>query len=166
VAQPKVYGKEVSKGLDQSFLSKLDQALKLAPGKMSPEEDNKWKSLIGTDDAPKAKQGTDGAKNLKVGQQPGPPSKVVGRSSAAPSPALKPARPERAGTKRRYNEASFKGYGEGYPDDDVDLTGPEDDAKGGGMKKKRRKDFPVSSPLGLDQRSPGYNNVGVVGVRR
>jgi hypothetical protein len=73
-----------------------------------------------------------------------PTSNALGQSSnanltstnAGGAPAIN--RPSRHGTKRRYNDASFTGYGEGYADDDMaDSTAGEDDGRGG-IKKKRK----------------------------
>ncbi|GME24944.1 rox3 family protein [Neofusicoccum parvum] len=165
----------------QRILAKLNGgALKMNPGKLSKEEDSRWKTRIGTDDGISAKrpagEAFDGAaKKLKQGGQV-----MQGRNSATSSPAMRPspgakavARPDRNGKKRSYVESSFKGYGEGFGDDVGESTGGEDNGRGAGAKKKRRKptdnfcaqqDFAAGSPLGFDERRGNYN-VGMVGVR-
>lgn len=146
----RVRGNELESA-SQRILAKLNGgALKMAPGKLSKEEDNKWKTRIGTDDNATVKRPAldtlDGAaKKLKQGGQV-----MQGRNSATSSPAMRPSpgaakssamRPDRAGKKRSYVESSFKGYGEGYADDDGvgESTGGEDNGRGAGAKKKRRK---------------------------
>jgi hypothetical protein len=60
------------------------------------------------------------------------------------SPSADPARPKRAGKKRRYDERSFEGYGEGYVDDDVDMaaggysTGDGEDGRRSGKKRRKK----------------------------
>jgi hypothetical protein len=156
----KVHGKNAMDGLSGDLLGMFDRAVQMAPGKLPAAEADKWRNLVATDDGVKSKAAAEIVAKKPV--QPAPNA----RSSAVPSPALKPSRPERSGTKRRYNETSFVGYGEGFADDDIaDSTGGEDDGRSGITKKKRRKDYPAGSPLGgLNDRS-GYH-MGMVGVRR
>ncbi|KAF2460985.1 mediator complex, subunit Med19 [Lineolata rhizophorae] len=168
----KVFGKEVERGLQPSVLAKLDKAVQMAPGRLPDSEQAKWRAVVGTDDSSKAKatsgqQATAQNANKKLGK---PAATASNRPSAAPSPApAKALRPERTGTKRRYDESSFKGYGEGYADDDPlgESTGAEDEPRGaGGAKKKRKtKDYPAGSPLGINAGSSGYNP-GIVSIRR
>ncbi|OCK86395.1 Rox3-domain-containing protein, partial [Lepidopterella palustris CBS 459.81] len=130
----KVYGKSVMDGLSGDVLGLLDRALQMAPGGLPPDQAEKWRNLVATDDGVKSKAGVDvpGKKPLQ--------STPNTRSPATLSPAVKAVRPERAGTKRRYNDTSFVGYGEGFADDDVaDSTGGEDDGRSGFKNKKRRK---------------------------
>lgn len=125
----KVQGKEMTN--PSALLSKLDRALQMGSGKLPPSEDAKWKGIIAQEEAPKPKPLVD-AKKGAVGQ-------VGGRASPAPSPLIKPSRPERTGTKRRYDDASYEGY-EGYGDDAAtESAGGEDERWSGGAKKKRRK---------------------------
>jgi hypothetical protein len=134
----RVMGKEIEKGLSEDFLTKLTRAVQMAPGKLPDRESDKWKSLIGTEEPQpqvKAKVGLDG--RPKAG--PVQTAAAAGSVRSASSPAAsKLARPERTGTKRRYNDSSFKGYGEGFLDDE-DIS--DEDARSttsGGIKKKRR----------------------------
>ncbi|EON61353.1 hypothetical protein W97_00567 [Coniosporium apollinis CBS 100218] len=147
----KVQGKEMTN--PSALLSKLDRALQMGSGKLPPSEDAKWKGIIAQEEAPKPKPLVD-AKKGAVGQ-------VGGRASPAPSPLIKPSRPERTGTKRRYDDASYEGY-EGYGDDAAtESAGGEDERWGGGAKKKRRKEYgQAGSPLA------GNYNAPPVGVRR
>ncbi|KAF2842145.1 Rox3-domain-containing protein [Patellaria atrata CBS 101060] len=121
----KVDGRNVAEGLPASILSKLDSAVKMAPGKLPPSISQTWRSIVGTDDAPSKPT------KPQVQQQASAGNRPVG----APSPTIKAARPERSGTKRRYLDSSFTGYGEGFVDDDTaDTSGGEDD-----RRKKNKK---------------------------
>jgi hypothetical protein len=144
----RVMGKEIEKGLADEFMSKLDRAVQMAPGKLPEADAEKWKGLIGTEEpAPQVKVMT----AVDASQKPGPlPSLTAAAASmrSASSPAAsKLARPERTGTKRRYNDSSFKGYGDGFLDDE-DVS--DEDARSttsGGIKKKRRKVSTTSTHL-------------------
>jgi len=133
----KVSGNPVQKGLTPSFLAKLDRAVKMAPGKLADRDSEKWKKLIGTDEVPKGKVVPEAMKKgaALFQSQPTYPS-------TAPSPRMGAtgARPARAGAKRRYNDSSFRGYAEGFGDEDLTNIS-EDDSRGmgGNPKKKRRK---------------------------
>ncbi|KAK8168718.1 Rox3 mediator complex subunit-domain-containing protein [Phyllosticta citrichinensis] len=172
----RVHGKELERGVNP-LMDKLNKALKMTPGKLPPSEETKWKSRIGTDETSLKRPGGElldnAAKKARIGQ-----GSMQGRNSATSSPALRPSgaakpsvlRPDRLGKKRSYVESSFKGYGEGFADDDLaDSTGAEDDGRGNANKKKRRKDFNAGSPLGFNERRGSSNvgyNVGMVGVRQ
>lgn len=142
-------GKETS-GRDpaDALLAKLGQAVTSGPGRLPADERAKWQSLLGTDDF-----------NVKASSQTkaekGPTASFKSQqhhSSSAPgSPRGIHAgpRPKRQGTKRRYHDDTFEGYGEGFGDDqqdNVSMSGADDDVRsvGGSMTKKRRK---VSSKL-------------------
>ncbi|KAF2496326.1 mediator complex, subunit MED19 [Lophium mytilinum] len=154
----KEHGKRISDGLGDEVLDLLDRALQMAPGKLPHEQAEKWKGIVAPDETVKPKSIAD-----MPGKRPLQPA-PAGRNPAAMSPGLKSARPERSGVKRRYNETSFVGYGEGYADDDVaDSTGGEDDGRGS-SKKKRRKEFSAASPLGMNDR--GMSGMGMIGSRR
>jgi hypothetical protein len=137
---------DLSQGFE-GLLPSLDKALKMDAVKLPPETEKDVRKTIGADDSKKkVKVGVDGpvkpAGHALAGT-PGGGAVVTSNAngSAQPSGALSPAmRPSRPGTKRRYNDASFKGYGEGYADDDMgDSTAGEDESRGGSSKKKRRK---------------------------
>lgn len=148
----RVYGKEIGKGLSEALLSKLDQAMKMEPGPL-PGFDA---SVLGLD-APR--QPPAPPEQKKPAQPPTNAARPPNRPQAA-NPRLKdkatssqgePPRPKRAGKKRRYDDKSFEGYGEGYVDDDVEMAGvpsagERDDKQGGSAKKKRKK---VDDPLEL-----------------
>ncbi|KAF2189753.1 Rox3-domain-containing protein [Zopfia rhizophila CBS 207.26] len=118
-------------GLSANFENLLNQALPMAPGPLPTVDTQQFKTYLATDDGSKSKAGAE-----KKGLQPS----STAQSSAVPSPAPKPPRPERTGTKRRYNDSSFVGYSEGYADDDIaESTGGEDDGRNSFRKKRKVK---------------------------
>lgn len=127
-------GKELESGLAPDILRSLDQALSMAPGPIEAADTQHYRSYLATDDSTKAKAGPE-----VPGKRPLQPNPTA-RNSAAPSPAMRASRPERQGAKRRYNDTSFSGYGEGFGDEEVaDSTAGEEDGRSGFPKKKRRK---------------------------
>lgn len=145
----RVMGKEVENGLSEAMLSKLDQAMKMEPGPL-PGFDA---TILGLD----APRPTASPTELKKPPQQAastarptvrPLGNIPRPKDKAPPPPGEPPRPKRANKKRRYDEKSFEGYGEGYVDDDVEMTGvpspsDRDDNRGGLAKKKRKKVDPT-----------------------
>jgi hypothetical protein len=127
----------VQHGLTPNLQALLDSAVHMAPGRLL--DGDKYKKIIGTDDAPKAKLAADA---LKKGSTF--PQAQSGHPSAAPSPTLKAqaagqaSRPARTGAKRRYHDTTFKGYGEGFADDDLTNLS-EEEARDLGVRQKRRR---------------------------
>jgi len=146
----RLMGKELAKGFSEDMLSKLVAATNLAPGKLPAEEQERWRNTLAIEEpAP------------RNALQPAPVNKTVQKQPmhvANPTNnLLKPEipRPKRKGTKRRYDEDSFEGYGEGYGDDagtGVSDDG-DDDPDGAGAKKKRRKVSTNSGHIGKPKRS-------------
>lgn len=137
--QAEVVGEfDLSRGFEG--LPNLDRALKMDNVKLPAETEREARKVIGADDS---------KKKLKVTGE-GPvkkPATPAAAGSATPAAVGngQPSNPSairasRTSAKRRYNDASFKGYGEGYADDDLaDSTAGEEDSRGGPSKKKRRK---------------------------
>ncbi|KAI9811909.1 MAG: hypothetical protein M1826_003017 [Phylliscum demangeonii] len=151
----KVAGKEVQKGLSDRSLAQLEQAMRMAKGPM-PAFDP---AVLGLEAL--------GAETITgmVTSSAVPETAAAAAAAADTRPATKPpltvdtaaagsdlARPRRSGKKRRYDEHSFEGYGEGFVDDhddedgdSVDLvrTGAERDepraGSGSGSAAKKRK---------------------------
>ena len=143
----KVAGKELSKGLSASTLGRLEQAMKMEPGPV-PNNDE-WESILGHEKLKTAIPNGE-PKGKQTANAPIKTSKANGRVNGAPSTVGTPsatevARPKRVGKKRRYDEHSFEGYGEGYVDDEGDIhetggyTSGEGSRKGSFSKKKRKK---------------------------
>ena len=124
--------RDVKKGITASLESRLDRALKMNPGKLPPDEADKWKSMLAVDEPVKAKAGVD---PRKIGAQP-PTSNAKATSSSAAH--AEPLRPQRAGRKRRYDDSSFEGYAEGVHDEEG-YSSPEERLATVAAKKRRRK---------------------------
>lgn len=154
----KVIGRDVQKGLASATLAKLEKAMRMQPGPIP--NNNEWEDLLGfekaapiqpvIETAPKAQKEKHSIK--ANGLSNGPRLKAA-KASASASPSEAP-RPKRSGKKRRYDEHSFEGYGEGFVDDeggDAAVTGVVGGVGGGGgyssgdgsrksgASKKRRK---------------------------
>jgi hypothetical protein len=138
----KVAGKQVSNGLAPSIQEKLFRAVNLELGKV-PKNDE-WDNLLGVEKArPLHANGDAKAKQsvAAVSTKPAKVNGVVERNAPTPT-ATEDTRPKRAGRKRRYDEGSFEGYGEGFVDDDGDMDGYSSGTgsrKSSNSKKKRRK---------------------------
>lgn len=133
----KVYTKEVGKGLSESALSRLDKAVKLEPGPV-PKNDE-WESILGHE---KTKPGGPVSPSPD-GDTKQPASYKAGKANGQPNGAAlltsegEAIRARRTGKRRRYDDESFEGYGEGYVDDDRDDA--DGYSSGDGKKRKRRK---------------------------
>ena len=185
----KVAGKEVTNGLPAAVMAKLERAMKMEPGAV-PNNDF-WEDALGHEKA----------KPLSMGPEPNkkaaPPisttaiktnNQINGPSITAGTPSTTEAvRPKRSGRKRRYDEHSFEGYGEGYVDDDGDLYGSDGYSSSKGSrkslsKKKRKKvtsgreadasaitnqfggqDYGATNPPALGEKTGSYG-VGMVGI--
>ena len=150
----RVNGKELNTGLSEDMLSRLAKATKIDTGVLPDKEDSKWKSIIEPEGSP-AKTETSQPINAKRAHD-------ASVSFSVPSSAgVDPVRPSRRGTKRRYNDESFEGYGEGFVDDHVEATSPdveEGDAGSTAKRKKRRVGRPrkdeASTPISPVSSSP------------
>ena len=110
----RVGGKDVSKGLPAEIVAKLDKAMQMQPGPVP--NNSEWEYQLGHEKIKPIDQN----KASKVPQKTIP--KVNGQvNGAAQDPEI--IRPKRTGRKRRYDEHSFEGYGEGFIDDDIDMEG-------------------------------------------
>ncbi|KAF8461871.1 Rox3 mediator complex subunit-domain-containing protein [Kalaharituber pfeilii] len=127
----KVVGKEISQTLPQDALRR---ALTMSTGPI-PGFDT---SILGLDEkkatlAPKSIQTPSASVATPHAQLPNGSTPGGNVSSASVSPASRPPRTSRA-KRRKYEDSSFEGYGEGYDDDDAEDYG--DEAK---KKRKRKK---------------------------
>ena len=160
----RIYGRELEHALDPqrgrlwrsddpsaSATAKLERALQMNPGRLPREHDEKWRATLALDE-PAAVASKPGSANLKqptfaptaahpLLNKPGLASTSL-RASAPASPLRGPGgeiRPDRAGKKRRYDDASFEGYETGWAEDDGYSTGG-----GGGHSSKNGKRRRVS----------------------
>lgn len=135
----------IRRGLEPDFEARLAKALHMPMpnAKLPSQEDTQWREALGTDEAPKGSLPGAAQQQQPQGQQaqPGLTSKkqapmvgAVGTPSAR-TPNMN-GRPERPGKKRRYDDTSFSGYGEGYEDDGAD-GGSDDEALS--SRRKRMK---------------------------
>ena len=149
----KAIGKEVQKGLPSAIMAKLERAMKMEPGPVP--NNNDWEDLLGHE---KAKPFSPTEQNTKKSQPEKSSAKIKGQTNGSPMTVGTPsaaevARPKRSGRKRRYDEHSFEGYGEGYVDDDGEVTGGGGYSSGQGSrrssvsKKKRKKVVSLLSML-------------------
>ncbi|KAI9819937.1 MAG: hypothetical protein M1827_006507 [Pycnora praestabilis] len=161
----KVAGREIEKGFDETLLAKLEHATKMEPGPL-PNADY-WKEVLGLDEEKKPPPASETASKRPVAQA----AKVTQVNGATPRAAVivesasgDPARPKRSGRKRRYDEHSFEGYGEGFVDDDLEMAGGgystgegEENRRGSASKKKRRKDSGGAHPPHFGDRTASYS---------
>ena len=131
----KVGGKDVQKGLTQNMLAKLDKAMQMQPGPIP--NNNEWEDLLGHEKPKPAEQNPKASKPQNVTTVR---TNVQVNGTTANAEAV---RPKRTGRKRRYDEHSFEGYGEGFLDDDVDAggytSGETHASRKSGSSKKRKK---------------------------
>lgn len=134
-----VMGKEIQKGFSDQVLNSLSRAMTMAKGPVSKQI---WDSSVLGDLAPGvAKKAKD---DVSKQAAPSTPAAVaaIGASAAKPNKLQVPQadRNRRLGKKRSYQDSSFEGYSDGFPDDDQGAetgysTGDGDDRSA----KKRRK---------------------------
>ena len=141
----KITGKELEKGLPSATLAKLERAMKMEPGPV-PKNDE-WENILGHEKLkPPAPVVETKAKAAvpPIGKLPKVNGYVNGMTVGTPAMG-DAARPKRTGRKRRYDEHSFEGYGEGYVDDDGEMLDAGGYSSGDGSrkssapKKKRKK---------------------------
>lgn len=165
----RIYGRELEHALDpvkgrlwrtdDGPTTKVERALQFNTGRLPRDEDEKWRATLALDEPlvtatksgpPKSAQHASGAVNgllkpgLNTGMRASAPASPAIRSpgSGAGSAATGADRPDRAGKKRRYDDASFEGYeAAGWAEDDGYSTGGGDAAKRG---KRRRVSVGVS----------------------
>lgn len=157
----KVMGRDVQKGLSSATLAKLEKAMRMQPGPIP--NNNEWEDLLGFEKAAPIQTVVETVSkahkekhSIKAnGLSNGPRLKTGKASASASASASEAPRPKRSGKKRRYDEHSFEGYGEGFVDDDGGDTamagvggggpgGPGgyssgDGSRKSGASKKRRK---------------------------
>lgn len=140
----KVMGKEVHKGLSSATLAKLEQAMQMQAGPLP--NNTEWEDLLGHEKAKPIAATTDQTSKKPVHAENA--AKVNGQINGARVDGGKGSsseviRPKRTGRKRRYDERSFEGYGEGYVDDDGDTMLGGGYSSGEGSRKsntpKKRK---------------------------
>ena len=141
----KVMGKDVTKGVSETMMGKLGKAMQLQPGKV-PDNDY-WEDLLGIDKVKPNDLNVKGVKSTTGTKASGPQlngarAPTATTASANASQPAEPIRARRTTKKRRYDDGSFEGYGEGYADDDMDpgySSGESRSTKNSAGHRKRRK---------------------------
>lgn len=131
-----VRGKDVHKGLSADTLAKLDKAMQLQPGQL-PNNDE-WEKTLGYE---KAKPIDHSARPLKSSLNASAQANGPVNGNVANAEAI---RPKREGRKRRYDERSFEGYGEGFVDDELDMgysSGDTQFSRRSNPKKRKKVRF-------------------------
>lgn len=140
----KVLGKEVHKGFSSAALVKLEKAMHMQPGPLP--NNNEWEDYLGHEKAKPIAPTTE--QTSKKPAHVENTTKANGLTNGARVDGGKGSsseliRPKRTGRKRRYDEHSFEGYGEGYVDDDGDTMIGGGYSSGEGSRKsttsKKRK---------------------------
>ncbi|KAL8712249.1 MAG: hypothetical protein Q9220_003400 [cf. Caloplaca sp. 1 TL-2023] len=188
----KVHGRDVRAGLSGATMQKLGAAMQMQPGPVPNTAEHDWDDLLGNEKVkPLPTIDEPSKKPIRPNLIPkvnGQPNGV--RPQGDKASTTEANRPKRVGKKRRYDDHSFEGYGEGYLDDDGDVVGDlggyssDEGSRKGGPSKKRRKvertQHPLSSskilanaisfqeyasptPPGLGDRRGSYG-IGMLGV--
>lgn len=126
----RVSGKDVTQGLGDEMMSKLALAVQMDTTKLPSPEYDKWKNTIAFEES-----------QTKVGNPPTGPRPAAAPTlhhTSADAAAPEPARASRRGVKRRYDDESFEGYGEGFVDDSG-ANALHDDADDSISSAKRKK---------------------------
>ena len=102
-----------------------------------PHRNAEWENALGID---KSKGIVDESKPKKQETANDMVPSIVkpnGYTNGAATPQTMDAiRPKRAGKKRRYDDESFEGYGEGYDDDDGDSS---DNSRRGSISSRQKR---------------------------
>ena len=140
----KVYGKDVRSGMPEAMKAKLEKAMHMLPGPVP--ENEKWEDLLGIEkgkpvDANKDKGPKIGVVNKANGPQVNG-NRALNTTQANNAQVPEPIRARRTTKKRRYDDGSFEGYGEGFVDDDMEIgysSGESRSTKNSAGQRKRRK---------------------------
>ncbi|KAL8990598.1 MAG: hypothetical protein Q9177_000791 [Variospora cf. flavescens] len=119
----KVHARDVRNGLSEVTMKKLDMAMQMQPGPVPNTAEHNWEDLLGNERVKPIAPIDDRLKKLNRLE--------TGVSASGQVNAMRPAtdkmpiteanRPKRTGRKRRYDDHSFEGYGEGFLDDEGDV---------------------------------------------
>ncbi|KAL8838057.1 MAG: hypothetical protein Q9170_002293 [Blastenia crenularia] len=142
----KVHGRDVRDGLPQATLLKLQDAMSMRRGEVPNTPDHDWDDLLGNEKTkPPGSVQVESGKLIRQGsaaRMNGQPNGIRRRSEKMS--ITEANRPKRTGKRRRYDDHSFEGYGEGYDDDNEvfrdqdDISSDEARRRGGGLKKRRK----------------------------
>lgn len=143
----KVHGRDIRNGILEGTRQKLEKAMQMQPGPVPNSADHDWEDLLGNERAkphPTTDEGLKKAPRTDTGLRAN--GQVNGVRPSTDRVLMTEAnRPKRSGKKRRYDDHSFEGYGEGFLDDEGDVLvdvgddSSENGSRRGGPSKKRRK---------------------------
>lgn len=108
----KVDNRPLSKGLPASIMAKLEKAMQLQPGPLPRQA--YWEEQLGVMEKTKPV-------SAKLKQSNGVTNGARPHAINTQATASEVARPKRTAKKRRYDDAAFEGYGEGFVDDEADI---------------------------------------------
>ncbi|CAH0053240.1 unnamed protein product [Clonostachys solani] len=156
-----VNNREIGQGLSSATLAALPRAMTMAKGSLPKDV---WDTSVLGDLAPFAGDASklSGGKLATPGTPLGGSTPTnIARSKQQLAAGQDPNRPKR-NIKRRYDDSSFDGYGEGYPDDAAADTGYST-GEGEGGHKRRKNNAGNSSPYPNPMRQQSYGP-GMVGA--
>lgn len=140
----KVHGKDVRNGMPEAMKAKLEKAMHMLPGPV-PEND-KWEDLLGLEKGKPVDVNKEKTLKNTVANKPNTPqangSRTPNNAPANNAQVAEPIRARRATKKRRYDDGSFEGYGEGFVDDDMEVgytSGESRSTRNSAGNRKRRK---------------------------
>lgn len=158
----KVAGKELEKGLGEATLSKLERAMKMSRGPLpgfdasvlgldnpAPiSQDSKKPSQPPVNNIRQQTPNTTNTTNQSAAKTTNTPRPTTNNPPPTSSATGEAARPKRTGKKRRYDEHSFEGYGEGFVDDEIGYSTSDREERrnssttstgvGSGAKKRKK----------------------------
>ncbi|KJX95417.1 hypothetical protein TI39_contig4114g00003 [Zymoseptoria brevis] len=155
--------------VQEDLLNKLDDALRMKPGRLPAKEHEQWKSMLGLDEAIAPAVATKGGNTPNAAKLSGTSafaktSPGTGARNSAPASPRSLSRPDRSNKRRRYDDTSYEGYQQGFEDDGYSTGGVDDTGRrGSGVKRQKRKDFASSANSPAFTNGSGSN--GMVGVR-
>lgn len=133
-----VAGRELSKGYSEAVQKKLEHLDDyLEPGKLPPEEDAKWRDILGLDQ-PATKSNAQQQQGIKGNTNKTP-------QDQAPTTENERPRPLRRGKQRSYADSSFEGYKDAFDNDGSDdepLAATYGTKDGGGKKGRQVRKTP------------------------
>lgn len=141
----KVHGKDVRNGLSDALEAKLEKAMHMLPGPV-PEND-KWEDLLGIEKGKPVDVNKEKGVKATASGKPNAPqmngTRSLNNGGVSNSQQVpEPIRARRQTKKRRYDDGSFEGYGEGFVDDDMEIgytSGESRSTRNSAGNRKRRK---------------------------
>jgi len=131
--QNQAHGKDAGFRSGESH-AKFERAMNMDRGVVS--KNDYWEDVLGHEKPKPAAVAFEAARKGVLG---GGDRQIGLGNGVSGYPSSEASRPRRANRKRRYDDESFEGYGEGYVDDEAVAEGTYSDEDGRPSGKKRRK---------------------------